>query len=198
MSFNLLLVATALATFPLFVPAFFLPTYAASAGQPASAGALLVAGYNLASGLGRVLFGVLADAALGPVTALGTALVLAAVSILAVWPLAESLAVLIVFLIINGCCSGAILSLQPPVNAAVFGIRRAPETMSMMTSARVFGMAFGGPIAGYLLDAFGGPSSGTHAYRPTMFVMGSLCLVAAALVSGLRFRLAGFRLDARL
>ncbi|KAI9324266.1 major facilitator superfamily domain-containing protein [Zopfochytrium polystomum] len=196
-SFVLLLVATGLATFPIFVPPFFLPTYATSAGLDRSVGAALVAGYNLASGLGRILFGVLADSAFGPVSALGFALFLAAASILAIWTVSNSLATLILFLVVNGSSSGAILSLQPPVNAAIFGIHQAALTLSMTTSSRAFGMAFGGPIAGYLLDAFGGPHAGTQAYRPALLVMGSLCLLSASLIAALRYRLGGFRLDAR-
>ncbi|KAL8280880.1 hypothetical protein RQP46_006559 [Phenoliferia psychrophenolica] len=52
--FALVTAATALALFPLFVTAYFLPLYAASIGLSASTGAWLLAGFNLASALGRV------------------------------------------------------------------------------------------------------------------------------------------------
>lgn len=68
----------------------------------------------------------------------------------------------------------------------------------MLTSSRAFGSALGGPIAGYLLDAFGGPSKGTQAYRPALLVMGSICLLSAASVAVLRYRLAGLRWNARI
>lgn len=120
--FNLLLLATGLATFPLFVPPFFLPTYATSAGLSQSTGAWLVAAYNLASAVGRIGFGVLADSRIGPVTALLLALLLSSISILAIWTVSDSLATLVLAMVVNGASSGALLSLQPPVNAAIFGL----------------------------------------------------------------------------
>lgn len=64
---------------------------------------------------------------------------------------------------------------------------------SMMMCSRAFGSLLGGPLAGYLLDAFGGPRAGTQAYRPALLVMGSICLVSAISVVFLRFKVAGRR-----
>jgi hypothetical protein len=47
----------------------------------------------------------------------------------------------------------------------------------------------GSPIAGYLLEAYGGADEGLHAYRPAMFYAGSVSLVATALVAILRLRI---------
>ncbi|ETS63478.1 hypothetical protein PaG_01764 [Moesziomyces aphidis] len=171
--FNLLLIATALGTFPLFVPPFLLPTYATSAGLSPNTGAWLVAGYSLASAVGRVAFGMVADTRVGPVTSLMLALVLASTSILAVWTVSSNLATLALAMVLNGGSSGALLSLQPPVNAAIFGVHQTALTMSMMMCSRAFGSLLGGPLAGYLLDAFGGPRAGTNAYRPALLVMGA-------------------------
>jgi hypothetical protein len=46
----------------------------------------------------------------------------------------------------------------------------------------------GAPIAGYLLDAYGGQDAGFQAYRPAMFYAGSLALAAAGFVELVRFR----------
>lgn len=127
--FNLLLFATALGTFPLFVPPFLLPTYAASAGFSPNTGAWLVAGYSLASAVGRVGFGMVADTRVGPVTSLMLALTLASISILAIWTVSTSLATLALAMVLNGASSGALLSLQPPVNAAIFGVHMTALTM---------------------------------------------------------------------
>ncbi|KAJ9476945.1 putative Riboflavin transporter MCH5 (putative) [Pseudozyma hubeiensis] len=188
--FNLLLFATALGTFPLFVPPFILPTYAKSAGFSSNTGAWLVAGYSLASAVGRVAFGMLADTRVGPVSSLMLALMLASVSILAVWTVSTSLATLSLAMVLNGSSTGALLSLQPPVNAAIFGVHQTALTMSMMMCSRAFGSLLGGPLAGYLLDAFGGPRAGTHAYRPALLVMGSICLLSAFSVVLLRSKVA--------
>ena len=55
--FVLLLIGSAIGTFPLFVPPFFIPLYAGSLGISATVGSLLLATFNLSSGLGRLGFG---------------------------------------------------------------------------------------------------------------------------------------------
>ena len=47
----------------------------------------------------------------------------------------------------------------------------------------------GSPIAGYLLEAYGGASKGLDAYRPAIFYAGSMALGAAVLVGIARFRM---------
>ncbi|KAH8829864.1 hypothetical protein DL96DRAFT_1590663, partial [Flagelloscypha sp. PMI_526] len=48
-----------IATFPVLVPAFFIPQYATSLGIPTSTAAFILAGFNLSSFFGRVGFGAL-------------------------------------------------------------------------------------------------------------------------------------------
>lgn len=156
------------------------------------------AGYNLASAIGRLFFGAVADSRVGPVTTLTIALFLMGVSILSIWTVASSLGLLLLFMVINGSSSGALLSLQPPVNAAVFGMQDMVLTMSMLTFSRSFGSALGGPIAGYLLDASGGPGAGIKAYRPALLIVGSLSVLSSVLTAALRWRIGGWRLSARV
>ncbi len=47
----------------------------------------------------------------------------------------------------------------------------------------------GAPIAGYLLDEYGGTDTGLQAYRPAMFYAGSLSLAAAGAVAMMRLRI---------
>lgn len=188
--FNLLLFATALGTFPLFVPPFLLPTYAKSAGFSPNTGAWLVAGYSLASAIGRVAFGMVADTRVGPVTSLMLALLVSSTSIMAIWTVSTSLATLALAMVLNGASSGALLSLQPPVNAAIFGVHQTVLTMSMMMCSRAFGSLLGGPLSRYLLNATGGPNAGTQAYGPALLLMGSICLVSAISVVFLRDKVA--------
>lgn len=51
------------------------------------------------------------------------------------------------------------------------------------------GQKKGAPIAGFLLEAYGGAEGGLQAYRPAMFYAGSLTVVATALILVARFRL---------
>lgn len=96
-----------------------------------------MAGYNLASFVGRILFGFLADSRVGPLTSLCLAMVLMAVSILSIWIASSGhLAPLILFLLVNGAASGALLSLQPPALAAMYGVQEMASTMAMVTMSR--------------------------------------------------------------
>jgi len=174
------------ATFPLFVPPFFLPLYARSIGQSAQVGAALVAGFNFSSALGRVLSGLLSDR-FGSVNSLLLSLVISAVSMLVLWPISTSLAPLIVFLIINGMGNGGFFAIMPTVVGNVFGSARVSVAMGMMVTGWTGGYLLGAPIAGYLLEAYGGETGGFKSYRPAIFYAGSMALGAAGMVAYVRF-----------
>ncbi|OAQ67584.2 monocarboxylate transporter [Pochonia chlamydosporia 170] len=184
--FNMMLVMGAIATFPLFVPPFLLPLYVANIGLSGQAGAGILACWNLASALGRIGMGFGADAFLGPVNSLLVSLTIIGVSALALWPFASSLGLLIFFAILNGMGSGGFFSLMPVVVGAVFGDSQLANVMSMLTTSWTFGYFMGSPIAGYLLDAYGGTEAGLAAFRPTFFYAGSLTLASAGLILAVR------------
>lgn len=50
------------------------------------------------------------------------------------------------------------------------------------------GYLFGAPIAGYLLQAYGGAQGGLRSYRPAMFYAGGITLAAATMVIVMRWR----------
>ncbi|KAJ7149219.1 major facilitator superfamily domain-containing protein [Mycena crocata] len=161
--FIVLFFAGAIGTFPLFVPPFFLPLYSASLGLAPSAGAGLVAGFNFSSALGRLGCGLASDR-IGPVNVLFLALLLSALSMLAIWPVSTSLTPLVIFVVINGAANGGFFSTMPTVRH------------------------LGAPIAGYLLNAYGGADSTLSAYHPAMFYAGSMALGAGGLVSLVRLK----------
>jgi MFS family permease len=103
--FMTIFVATALGTFPLMVPPFFLPLYGAQLGLTTFSAAALVSGFNLSSALGRVAFGQLADW-IGPVNALILAMSMNGLALLVLWPISTTLAPLIVFVIVSGISAG--------------------------------------------------------------------------------------------
>jgi len=133
LQFSTLFLAGAIATFPLFVPPFFLPLYAASLGLSPSAGAGLVAGFNFSSAVGRLCCGLLSDF-MGPVNTLLLSLILSALSMLALWPASTTLAPLIAFVIINGAANGGFFSTMPTVVGSIFGSRRVGVAMGMIVS----------------------------------------------------------------
>ncbi|KAJ7149218.1 putative monocarboxylate transporter [Mycena crocata] len=185
--FIVLFFAGAIGTFPLFVPPFFLPLYSASLGLSPSAGAGLVAGFNFASALGRVGCGFASDR-FGPLNVLFLALLLSALSMLAIWPVSTSLTPLVIFVAVNGAANGGFFSTMPTVVGATFGSARVSVAMGMIVTGWVGGYLMGAPIAGYLLDAYGGADSTLSAYHPAMFYAGSMALGAAGLVSLVRLK----------
>lgn len=186
--FGLLFIAGALATFPLFVAPFFLPLYARSIGQSSQVGAALVAGFNFSSAVGRILCGFMGDK-LGPVNSLLSSLIVSAISMLVIWPVSTSLAPLIVFVVINGMGNGGFFAIMPTVVGNVFGSARVSVAMGMIVTGWTGGYLLGAPIAGFILDAYGGEKNGFRAYRPAILWAGSMALGAAGLVAYVRFRM---------
>lgn len=204
--FIVLFFAGALATFPLFVPPFFLPLYSNSLGLSPSAGAGLVAGFNFSSAVGRLLLGLNADF-MGPLNTLLASLVVSGISMLVIWPISTSLGPLIAFVIINGIANGGFFAVMPTVVGSVFGSRRVSVAMGMigkiclliLASALAYhttvtgwtgGYLMGAPIAGFMLAAYGpkhGGPIGLDAYHPAIFYAGSMALAASALVAFVRF-----------
>jgi MFS family permease len=210
-SFLLIFSAGAIGTFPLFVPPFFLPLYSRAIGLPTSTGAGLVAGFNLSSAVGRIASGLLCDR-IGALNTVFISLMLSAISMLALWPASTTLAPLAAFTVINGAGNGGFFSTMPTVVGNIFGSARVSVAMGMvvtgwgggylmvchLTSAYRHRVTLpqtwlttmqGAPIAGYLLEAYGGKDEGLQAYRPAMFYAGSLALGSAGLVALMRFRL---------
>ena len=131
--FLVLFLAGAVATFPLFVPPFFLPLYSNSLGLSSGVGAGLVAGFNFSSAVGRLSCGYMCDR-MGPLNTLFLSLCLSAGSMLVIWPVSTTLAPLIVFVFINGVGNGGFFSTMPTVVGSVFGSARVSVAMGMIVT----------------------------------------------------------------
>ncbi|KAJ5088683.1 hypothetical protein N7456_012299 [Penicillium angulare] len=185
--FTLLWLTGAIGTFPLFVPAFFLPLYTNSLGLSSSAGAGLVAAWNFSSAIGRLSCGFACDK-LGSLNTLFLSLLLSALSLFVLWPISNSIGPLIAFVIINGSANGGFFSTMPTVVGNVFGSARVSVAVGMIVSGWLGGYLMGAPIAGYILNASGGESSGAGAYRPAIFYAGSMATVATVLAALVRIK----------
>ncbi|PNP40731.1 major facilitator superfamily transporter [Trichoderma gamsii] len=187
LEFVVIFATGAVATFPLLVPAFFIPLYGRSIGLSSSTGAGLLAGFNLSSAAGRILCGFLCDK-IGSLNALSISLLINAITMLALWPASTTLAPLIAFVVLNGAANGGFFSTIPTVVGNVFGSQRVSVAMAMVVTGWGGGYLMGSPIAGYLLDAYGGTESGFQAYRPAITYAGCMGLGAAGLATFVRFR----------
>lgn len=90
--------------FPLFVPPFFLPSYATTVGLSTGTAAGLVAAFNVASLVGRLSFGASSDR-FGALNCLIMTLVINAFSFLVIWPVSTSIVPLIFFVLLNGAAN---------------------------------------------------------------------------------------------
>ncbi|KAK5169759.1 uncharacterized protein LTR77_005737 [Saxophila tyrrhenica] len=185
-------IAAALGTFTLFVPPYFLPLVARSVGLSSGTGAALVAGFNGCTAVGRLASGPLCDK-LGAANTFLMTMALSTLSMLAIWPFANNLGLLVVFAMLNGVANGSFFVAMPTVVANMFP-GRAALAMGQSITGWTIGYLLGSPIAGYLLTATGADQSGSiDAYRPAIFYSG-----VTALVSSLFVLLARLSLDRKL
>ncbi|KAF4626452.1 hypothetical protein G7Y89_g11708 [Cudoniella acicularis] len=139
----------------LFIPFFYLPTYAIEHGMSVGLASYLVSILNAASFFGRVIPGILADR-LGRFNMLFASALSAGILIFC-WPKTSTNASIIVFSTLYGFCSGAIVSLS---SVCLMSIPEDPRDIGTY-----YGMAFfivsiaalvGPPINGALVTLYGG------------------------------------------
>lgn len=92
--------------------------------------------------MGRVAAGFLADTILGPLNSLILSLLLAGVSALAIWPFADSVAILSVFIVLNGLGCGAFFSLIPAAVGSMFGAKNTMGVLPILWAGWFFGYFF--------------------------------------------------------
>lgn len=140
--FLLIIGGTALSCFPLFIPPYFIPIFSRSMGYSNQIAIVILAAWNLASTVGRVLGGYTADHVLGPLNSLVVCLLFIGLSSLVVWPLASSVGIFSVFLIFNGIGCGAFFSLVPPMLGATMGPENTLGILPIVWTTWFFGFFF--------------------------------------------------------
>ncbi|HVL85109.1 MAG TPA: MFS transporter, partial [Pseudonocardia sp.] len=153
-AFGALYAATVLASLALFVPFVFLPSSAVRIGVTPVAGAALVGVIGVASVLGRVVLGALADR-LGRIRTYQACYAVVAASF-PIWFLAGSYGALLAFAVVLGIGYGGWIALQPAVIAEIFGLRGLGGVVGLVYTAAGFGALLGPPLAGVLVDVTGG------------------------------------------
>ncbi len=189
MPFCCLFLAGAVGTFALFVPPYFLPLFAHSIGLSASTGAGIVAAFNACTAIGRFGAGFACDR-FGSTNMLLLTMALNAVSMLAIWPISDSLGPLIVFAAINGIANGAFFVTMPTAIGRMIEPGQAVVGMGMAITGWTGGYLMGSPIAGMLIAATGAEQAhSVRPYRAAIFYAGGIALASAAFVLVARLRM---------
>ena len=193
LAFNAVFLASAIGTFSLFIPPYFLPLFARSAGLSSRMGAGLVAGFNACTAIGRFAAGPICDW-IGPLNTFLLTMSVNALSVLAIWTVSNSIGPLTIFAIINGVSNGAFFTTLPTVVASMVGPGLAIVGMSMNVTGWTAGYLLGTPIAGYLLEATGADkATSVDPYLPAILYAGGIAFVSSAFVL-----LARLKMDRRL
>ncbi len=137
----------------LFVPFVFLPPFASTLGTSSVAGAALVGVIGMASVVGRLVIGTLADR-FGAVRIYQGCFGLMASSFL-LWLVADSYPMLVAFAVLLGLGYGGFIALNPAVIAAVYGMRGLGGVIGLIYTSAAMGSLVGAPAAGALIDATG-------------------------------------------
>jgi MFS family permease len=152
--FRAMYVATFLASIALFVPFVYLPTAALANGVSPVAAAALIGVIGVASVVGRLAIGALADR-VGRVRTFQASFAVLAASFL-IWLVGGSWPWLSAFAVVLGTGYGGWIALQPTVLAQLFGTRGLGGLVGLVYTAAGVGALIGPPLAGVLVDATGG------------------------------------------
>jgi len=147
-------VATLLASIALFVPFVYLPTAAVANGVSSVAAAALIGVIGVASVVGRLAIGALADR-VGRVRTFQASFAVLAASFL-IWLVGGSWPWLSAFAVVLGTGYGGWIALQPTVLAQLFGTRGLGGLVGLVYTAAGVGALIGPPLAGVLVDVTGG------------------------------------------
>ncbi len=148
-----LYVACLLSSVSIYIPFVYLPDFAQSRGSSAVSAAGLVGIVGASSIAGRLSFGALADR-IGIVPFYKASLLVLALSY-AIWPIAYSYSMLLLFAIVMGSAYGGLVSLTPAVVAELFGVEGLGSLLgALYTSSAVSALA-GPPLAGFAIDRGG-------------------------------------------
>lgn len=187
--FIVLFFAGAIEVFSLYVPSYFLPLFAHSIGLTTSTGAALVAAFQVCVAIGRVGSGYACDL-VGATNTLLVATATNAISMLAIWPVSDTLGLLALFAALNGLANGAFFVSYPMVIAKNVEPGQAPAGMSLAITGWTPGYLLGSPIAGALIGLTGAEkSSSIEPYRAAIFYAGGVAAVSTVCVMFARLRL---------
>lgn len=135
-----------------FFPSLYLPSYATAIGLSSSDGALLLALLSISQVLGQLSFGYLSDHRLNLNLLITISTVISAIASLALWGLARSLGVLIIFSFIYGFFGAGYVAMWARMGSAVSNEPTAAlATYSLFCVGKGVGNVVAGPISASLI-----------------------------------------------
>ncbi|KAM0811808.1 putative Major facilitator superfamily (MFS) profile domain-containing protein [Seiridium cardinale] len=169
-AFSLLFMAGAVGVFAIYGPLFFLPYVANSLGFSNTTVAGVMTCFNACMAIGRLGSGVACDR-FGTMNFLFLTMALNAVTMFAIWSVSSTLAILLVFAILNGVANGAFFVAMLTAIARVTGECHAAGALSMDLTGWSPGLLVGNPFAGVLDICYGCRSSELHRSLPTCYLL---------------------------
>jgi MFS family permease len=148
-----LYIACLLSSVTIYIPFVYLPDFAQSRGVGPVLAAGLVGILGASSVAGRLSFGAIADR-IGIVAFYKGSLFALAMSY-AIWPIAHSYPMLLLFAIVMGAAYGGLVSLTPAVVAELFGVEGLGAVLGALYTSSALSALAGPPLAGVAIDRSG-------------------------------------------
>jgi MFS family permease len=172
-NFQFLYASATLSTLGLFMPYTHLPKYAEEHGVSTSAAILMLSIMGLASMVGRVVVGLLADV-YGKLAMLQVCMGMGGVSTLC-WMGCTTYPSMFAYGLVFGFFAGGVISLLPTVCAELYGIKKIGTVIGILYTGTAAGNLLGAPIGGFLYD-------GTGEYYASIAVAGIFMVLGTVLV----------------
>lgn len=182
MTFVCLFMSGAIGVFAIYIPSFFLPYVARALGLPNSTATGVIACFNACMAIGRITSGMACDK-FGSLNTYLFTMLLNAISFFAIWSTSSTLAILLVFAIINGIANGAFFVAMPTAVGKHLGPSKATSGISLALTGWGPGLLVGSPIAGVLIDVTGADKANSIVpFRPAGFYAGGTALISAGFI----------------
>ncbi|KAF6806044.1 MFS monocarboxylate [Colletotrichum sojae] len=171
-----------------FFPSLYLPSYAASIGLRGTEGALLLALMSISQVAGQLTFGSLTDRKVSLEVLTTVSTIISATSAFALWGLAHTLPLLIVFALVYGFFAAGYTAMWARMTTAVSTDSTAvPMIFSLFNFGKGVGNVLAGPISGNLLfQMTSAESYGLVKYRGVVVFTGS-CMIFSTVAIGLKY-----------
>jgi MFS family permease len=180
-----------------YLPFIYLPSYTTDLGHTPTQGVIVLGAANFAQIFGELGFGQLSDSVNVHALIILSSLV-ASISVLALWGLAQSLVQLVFFALVFGGFASGFISLWPGMGSA-FGEESAQMIYSILSFFRGVGNIVSGPISSSLLRGLPEHGSGHnrhhHAYGNRKYawvvLFVGICMACSALLGVLGLLIGG-------